>query len=127
MKLTTFLSIAAFLALLFGLAFFFAPVPTMSMYGVVLDISGQSIAKYLGAAYLGVAAIVWLARNAKPDNEALRAITMGGFILCLASLVVAVLDVSKGGGNNLIWSTVVIHLLLAAGFGYFQFKKPTAA
>ena len=123
MKLNIFMSIAAVVACLFGLAFLLAPVLTMSMYGVALDISGQSIAKYLGSAYLGIAVMIWLARNAQPNNEALRAITMGGLILCLTSLIVSLLDVFKGGGNNLIWSTVIIHFLLAVGFGYYRFGK----
>jgi hypothetical protein len=28
--------------------------------------------------------------------------------------------------NQVGWSTVVIYLLLALGFGYFQFKKPAS-
>ena len=40
-----------------------------------------------------------------------------GFIVALIGQLGAVV-------NNLGWSTVVIYLFLAVGFGYFHFKKP---
>ena len=33
----------------------------------------------------------------------------------------------KGVVNSLGWSTVAIYLLLAIGFAYFQFTKPSEA
>ncbi len=122
MKLNTFLAIAAIVAFLFGLAFILVPVQTMSMYGVTLDISGQFLGRYLGSAFLGVAVLTWFARNAK-EEVALRAILLGNLVLTLTGFVVALLDVFTGVGNALVWSTVVIYLLLGAGFGYFYFKK----
>ncbi len=122
MKLNTFLAIAAIVAFLFGLAFILVPVQTMSMYGVTLDISGQFLGRYLGSAFLGVAVLTWFARNSKEDG-ALRAILLGNLVLTLTGFVVALLDVFTGVGNALVWSTVVIYLLLGAGFGYFYFKK----
>ena len=122
MKLNTFMAIAAIVAFLFGLSFILMPVQTMSMYGVTLDISGQFIGRYLGSAFIGVAVLTWFARNTK-ENEALRAILLGSFVLSLTGFVVALFDVFTGVGNTLVWSTVVIYLLLGAGFGYFYFKK----
>ena len=122
MKLNTFMAIAAIVAFLFGLSFILMPVQTMSMYGVTLDITGQFIGRYLGSAFLGVAVLTWFARNTK-GNGALRAILLGSFVLSLTGLVVALFDVFTGVGNTLVWSTVVIYLLLGAGFGYFYFKK----
>lgn len=123
MKLNTFMSIAAVVAFLFGLAFLLAPVQTMSVYGVTLDISGQYLGRYLGSAFLGIAVLTWFARNAKPQEEGSRAIILGDFILCITGLVVALFDKFYGAGNNMVWSTVIIYLLLAVGFGYFQFGK----
>jgi len=122
MKLNTFMAIAAIVAFLFGLSFILMPVQTMSMYGVTLDISGQFIGRYLGSAFIGVAVLTWFARNTK-ENGALRAILLGDFVLSLTGLVVALFDKFTGVGNALVWSTVVIYLLLGAGFGYFYFKK----
>jgi hypothetical protein len=122
-KLNTFMTIASIVAFIFGLAFLLAPVLVMSMYGVALDISGQYIGRYLGSAFLGIAAIGWFARNAKED-EAKRAILLGGFVVTLTGFVASLFDKFYGLGNALVWSTVVIYLLLAIGFGYFYFGKP---
>ena len=117
------MSIAAVVAFLFGLAFLLAPAQTMSMYGVTLDISGQYVGRYLGSAFLGIAVVTWFARNAKPKDEAMRAIILGDFILCITGFVTSLFDKFYGPGNNLVWSTVIIYLLLAVGFGYYQFGK----
>ncbi len=123
MKLSSFMSIAALVAFLFGLAFLFVPVQTMTMYDVTLDISGQYIARYFGSALLGVSFIVWFARNADSSGEAMKAIILGGFILSATSFVASLFDGLYGPGNYLIWSTVAIYFLLSLGFGYFQFGK----
>ena len=41
--------------------------------------------------------------------------------------VVILLQQLSGGVNALGWSSVVISLLLALGFAYFQFMRPSAA
>ena len=123
MKLNIFMSIAAIAAFLFGLAFLLVPVQTMSMYGVTLDISGQSVGRYLGSAFLGIAVLTWFARNTSPKDAAMRAIILGNFILCFTGFVASLFDVFYGPGNNMVWSTVILYLFLAMGFGYFQFGK----
>ncbi len=50
-----------------------------------------------------------------------RYVDPGGFIIPTAGLV------KNGSGNALVWSTVVIYLFLALGFGYFQFTKPAVS
>jgi hypothetical protein len=126
MKLGTFLAIAAVIAFVFGLAFILVPVQTMAMYGVKLDESGLWLGRFLGSAFLGIAVVSWFARNAA-QNGAMRAIVLGFFVLSITGLIVAVLDGLSGSGNALVWSTVVIYLFLALGFGYFQFIKPAGS
>ena len=126
MKLGTFMAIAAVLALLFGLGFILVPAQLMSTYGVTLETAGQWIGRYLGSAFIGIAVLTWLARNAT-QGEALRAVVLGDFVLSATGLVVAVLDSIYGSGNALVWSTVAIYLFLTVGFGYFQFVKPAGS
>ena len=126
MKLGTFMAIAAVLAFVFGLAFILVPAQLMSLYGVTLDAAGQWVGRYLGSAFIGIAVLTWLSRNAT-QGEALRAIVLGEFVLSVTGLVVAVLDRLYGTGNALVWSTVAIYLFLALGFGYFQFVKPAGS
>lgn len=126
MKLATFMAIAAVLALVFGLAFILAPAQIMSLYGVTLGAGGQWVSRYLGSAFLGIAVLTWLARNAS-QGEALRAVVLGNFIISVTGLVVAVLERFLGSGNALLWSLIVIYLFLTLGFGYFQFVKLSAS
>jgi hypothetical protein len=124
MKLGTFMAIAAVIAFVFGLGFILVPAQTLALYGTTLDESGQWVARYLGSAFIGIAVVGWFARNAA-QNGAMRAIILGFFVLSITGLIVAVLDALYGtGGSALLWSTVVIYLFLALGFGYFQFTKP---
>ena len=126
MKLGTFLAIAAVIAFVYGLAFILVPVQTMAIFGVTLDVGGQWLGRYLGSAFIGIAVVNWFARNAA-QNGAMRAIVLGYFVLSITGLIVAVLDGLSGSGNALVWSTVVIYLFLALGFGYFQFTKPASS
>ena len=126
MKLGTFMAIAAVIAFVFGLAFILVPVQTMSMYGETLDVGGQWVGRYLGSAFIGIAVVNWFARNAA-QNGAKSAIVLGFFVLSITGLIVAVLHGLYGSGNALVWSTVVIYLFLALGFGYFQFTKPAGS
>ena len=123
MKLGTFMAIAAVIAFVFGLGFILVPAQTVALYGTTLDESSQWVARYLGSAFIGIAVVAWFARNAA-QNGAMRAIVLGFFVLSITGLIVAVWDALYGTGNALLWSTVVIYLFLALGFGYFQFTKP---
>lgn len=123
MNRSTFMLIAAIIALLFGVGFLLIPAQMISMYGITLSVGGLFMCRYFGAALIGMGLLTWLSRKAKGDNEALRAIILGGFIFSLAGTVVALADVFTGEGTSVVWSSVVIYLVLAAGFGYYQFKK----
>jgi hypothetical protein len=126
MRFSTFMAIAALLALLFGLGFLLFPAELMSSYGVTLEEAGQWVGRYLGSAFMGISVLAWLARKAERGG-ALRAIVLGFLVLSAVSLVVAILDVIYGAGNALVWSTVVIHVFLTVGLGYFQFVKPAGS
>ena len=124
MKLSTMMIINAVVAAVFGVAFVLVPSQSISLYGVeeaseILIL----ILRLMGASFIGFAVLTWSARNAS-DSDARRAIVLAlivsdgiGFI---AALIAQLADVV----NSLGWSTVAIYLLLALGFGYFQFAKP---
>jgi hypothetical protein len=120
-----FMTIAAVIALVFGLLFALIPNQLMGRYGVGLGETGLWVARYLGSAYIGVGFVTLLARNS-PNSEARRAILRGMLAMSVTGLVVAVLHGFMRQGNALVWLNVVIFLFLLVGNGYFVFVKPDA-
>ena len=126
MKLSTMFIIYAAISAIFGLAFVFVPETSLALYGITLSPGGILIARLFGAALLEFALLSWLARNAG-DSEARKAIILAVFIGEAVGFIVVVLGQLSGEVNALGWSTVAVYLLLALGFGYFQFMKPSTA
>jgi len=118
MKLNTLMIITAVVAFIFGLAFIIAPQQSINLYGDKLDLPGEFMARYFGAALLGYAFLAWLNRN-----TASKGVQAGFFVAMVLGFVVAVYNRIGGTVNNLVWLNVVIYLLLAIGFGYFSFMK----
>jgi hypothetical protein len=118
--------IYAAISAIFGLAFVLMPEASLALYGITLGPGGVLIARLFGAALLEFALLSWLARNAG-DSEARKAIILAVVIGEAVGFIVALLGQLSGEVNALGWSTVAVYLLLALGFGYFQFMKPGAA
>ena len=123
MKLKTLLVIAAVIFGFFGAGLLIAAGPLMSLYGLTLDQDANVVAQIFGAALIGYAAMNWTARNAS-SFEAQRAIVLNNFLFHLIAFFPAFWATLSGVLNVLGWSSVVIHLFLAAGLGYFLFTKP---
>ncbi len=123
MKLSTLLIINAVVAALFGIAFVLVPGQMISLYGVDASAVLEYTGRLLGAAFVGFAVLTWSARNAN-DSAARRAIILALFIGDAVGFVVALIGQLNNVVGALGWSTVAIYLLLALGFGYFQFAKP---
>ena len=126
MKLSTLMVINTIVALLFGLAFVLMAGTLLSFYGTTLSPGGLVVARLFGTALLGYAVLTWFARNTE-ESEARRAIVLALFVSDVVGFIVALVGQLSGAVNALGWSTVVIYLLLALGFGYFQFMKPSAS
>lgn len=126
MKLSTLFTINAIVAFVFGLAFVLVPETSISLYAITLSPGGVIITRLLGAAILGYSVLTWLSRNAE-ESEARQAIVLTMVISETIGFIVALLGQLSGVVNALGWSTVAIYLLLALGFGYFQFMKPSAS
>jgi len=112
-------------ALLFGFAFVLAAGAVLSLYGVTLNQGGLLVARLFGSALIGFGILTFLARNIE-ESKAMGAIVLA---LCLSDVVgfiVALQGQLSGAINAFGWSTVIIYLLLALGFGYFRFIKQNA-
>lgn len=124
MNVKNIFSITAIVSLLFGLAFLIIPTQMATSYGNEANTASIVTSRFWAASLIGVAVILWMARNSG-DSQARQAIITGGLVLVVLDLIVAVWAVLTGGVNALGWSTVVITLLLTLGFGYLQFMKPS--
>jgi len=118
MKLNTLMVITAIVAFIFGLGLIVAPVASIGLYGNKLDLVGEFMTRYFGAALLGYAFLAYLNRN-----SASKGVQVGLFVAMVLGLVVAIYNALAGTANALVWLNVVIYLLLALGFGYFSFMK----
>ena len=125
MKLNLFMAIVAVVAGLFGLGFVFSPEQLMSFYGAAPNAGADYMAQLFGAALLGIAVILWLCKDAE-DSPLRQAILLGMFLAEGVGFVVALITQLGGGVNALGWTTVIMYLLFALGFGYFRFVKSAA-
>ncbi len=118
MKISSFMTITAVIAFVFGLGFILAPSASLGLYGNTLDTVGEFLTRYLGAALLGYAFLAWFNRNAPA-----KGVVTGFFAAMVLGLLVSLWDTFAGEHNALVWLNVVIYLLLSVGFGYFAFMK----
>jgi hypothetical protein len=82
MNCSSYMAVAAVLALVYGLAFLLIPAQLVSVYDITLGPDGQWIARCLGSTLVGIAVATWSGRKA-PQGDALRAILLGGFVLTI--------------------------------------------
>jgi nitrate reductase gamma subunit len=120
MKLERFLTIAAVIAIAFGLAFFISPARVLTEYGISGDTAVVIMARFFGATLLNIGFVLFLARRA--SEPAIRlGIVRGSLIGSVFGLIVAIHGQRIGAVNSLGWSSVAIYGLLTLGYAYFAF------
>jgi len=122
MKLETFLTIAAVIAIVFGLAFVAVPALMLTQYGIVATPALVIMARFFGATLLNLGLVLFLARRV--TEPAIRlGIARGSLIGAVVGLLVAIHGQRIGAVNALGWSSVAIYVLLTLGYAYFVFEK----
>ena len=111
------LAFAAIFYAAFGLGLLLLPAPFMSVYGVSLDAGGQMMARILGSALASLAVMFWMYRA--HDAGSARPVMLTGFLYNLVDLGVVLTATLAGTMSAMGWGPVVLHLILAVGFGYF--------
>lgn len=125
MKLKTFLIINAVLGEAYGIFMLVFPARAGSYY---LFSAGPEITfgiRLLGVYLLAAGLLSWFTRNALP-TKARTDILYTFLAMNVLGFLVALIYQLNNTVNNLGWSTVIIYLLLAAGFGYYLYGKPKA-
>ena len=122
MKLKSLFIFNAIATIIFGIGSVLAPQALISLLGATLNPAGVLMMQYGGAWLIGIGLLAWFARNAA-DSEARRAIVLA-FLICYSiAFIVALLAQLADVLNALGWGTVALNLVLALGYGYFQFAK----
>ena len=127
MKLKNLMVIKAVIVFVFGIAFVVMPTRSMSNYGVMLSQGGAVMTQLFGAAFILLGIVLWSARNAPRSDVGLRGIVLAVFVGDLMGFIITLIAQLNRVMNSLGWTSVAIYLLLAIGFGYFQFVKPANA
>jgi hypothetical protein len=122
MKLRTFLTIVAVIALLYALGLILMPAFMATTYGFGTSASEILLGRFYGVEMLVVGLITWLAKDL--TGTSVRPIIIGSLIGDIVGAFVALMGTLTGVMNSVGWSAVAIYLLIALGFAYFQFKAP---
>jgi len=122
MKLKSLFIFNAIATIIFGVGSVLAPQALVSLFGATLNPAGALMMQYGGAWLIGIGLLAWFVRNTA-DSEARQAIVLA-FLICYSiAFIVALLAQLAAVLNALGWGTVALNLLLALGYGYFQFAK----
>jgi hypothetical protein len=124
MSRQSFMTFAAGVSVLSGLAGLFAPSQLGAVFGMSLDDVAVSQARLLGAAYLGYAAIVWFARDVT-DPAAVRAIALGNAVSWAISAIVTAVVIASGLAATQAWLLVAVETGFAATWASFSLTERT--
>ena len=122
MTYKNFLTFASVVAFIFGLGFVLMPAQLVQFYNVTLNEGGILIAQLFGATLLGFGVLNWSARSFG-EGEATRAVLTANLATDAVGVIFSLIGQLGGvpGVNALGWSTVLLYLILAAGFAYLRF------
>ena len=126
MKLSNLLVVNTIVCLVYGIILVLTPATMLSLHGITQGPGEKLMAQYFGSALIAIGLLTWFARNVA-DSEAQRAIILALLISDVIGVIVSVLGTVSGVMNAVGWSAVGIYLLLALGYAYFQFMKPSAS
>jgi len=124
MKRSTFLTLAATIALAVGAFALFAPAVLLASKGVS-SVAASVWTREVGVLLLAVGATALMVRNHE-DSPTLRAFLMGNAAIQIGLFPIEILAYREGTITILsgIVPNSIIHLCLAAGFIYYIAKMP---
>ena len=124
MRLRSVLLLGTILAFLFALALLLGPAIVLKFFGLTGSPTEALLAQLIGAGLIGVGILSWFAKDFA-DAHALQAAVVSLFVTSAVAFVVGLLAVlAKVPKSGNAWIGVVLFLLFAIGFAYFQFLGP---
>jgi hypothetical protein len=120
MTLRILLISTAVIGVVFGLCYLLAPQITLGLFGMQTDAAGLLAARFFGGAVLGFGVLAWMHRE---GSRALCSRVVPSFtIVFVLAFILALFAQFTGLLNAFGWVGVAMFLLLAVGYGYFQFQ-----
>ena len=125
MSLKNLFLVKAILSLIFGLSFIFFSALSMDFFGVMeLRAAGVLMGRLLGGALVGMAVIAWYAQSLASGDG--RSAIVNGFIVTDAlGFILTLSAVLNNVINAMGWISVIVYLVLAVGFIYYQYIRPS--
>lgn len=124
MKLRTLFMLDAAISVLLALGFLLGPATLLKFFGFTQGKTEMLLAQVVGAALVGFAALAWLARDATDLHASpgpTVALIIFGAIGFVVTLLALLSQVTRAGAA---WILVVLFLVSAIAFAYFQFVGP---
>ena len=124
MKLRTLFILDAAISILLALGFLLGPATLLKFFGFTQGKTEMLFAQIFGAALVGYATLAWLSRDAVDVHTApgptIALIVFGaiGFVVTILALLS---QVTRAGAA---WILVVLFLITAIAFAYYQFIGP---
>ena len=117
MSAKLYLTIAAIIAILYGIAFVLIPAEMIQPYGVQPEPHVILAFRLLGSAFLGFGLILWFAKDFQ-DWSAVRGVLTGVAVGDAVGGLVIALGTIQGAANALGWLNVILYALLVLGALY---------
>jgi hypothetical protein len=117
MNAKLYLTIAAIIAILYGIAFVLIPAEMLQPYGVLPEPHVILTIRLLGSAFLGFGLILWFARDFQ-DWSAVRGVLIAIVVGDVIGGLVIAWGTIQGTVNALGWSNVILYALLVLGALY---------
>ena len=110
-------TIAAIVAILYGIGFVLIPANLTNLYGGPAEPNVVLNARFFGSALLAWGVILWFARDFQ-DWAAVRGVLIGSVIGLVVGGIVNISATVQGLLNALSWSSTAIYVLLLLGALY---------
>ena len=111
-------------SLLFALGLLLVPAVLLDLFGLPNNAGTKLLGQLIGVELLVGGLVTYYAKDS-PDFNTRQGINLANFVACVVGFIVSLGGTLSGAMNSMGWVVVAFYLLLAAGFGYFQFLGPS--
>jgi hypothetical protein len=125
MTLKRFFLFNSIISVLSSLALLLMPASILELFSMPNNAATKVLLQLFGVELLGSGLITLFAINTK-ELRSQRSLTLSFFIADGIGFIVALGGLLSGAMNLLGWFVALALLILALGFGYFQFIGPTS-